>query len=863
MRLGGLCSLALTGLLGADVRDIIASLARPRGAIRGEAMRVNPALRRILCLTSIVALAGALVSGTPAIAAPPSSTVQPAAEAVQPAVQVAPSSVGAVQSDVAQPAFVPVAAGGAVKVATAAACGGVLAFGEIAVCPAISGTRQDVFTVTTAKNSDKLYTMLTRGSGDYLQAFVTKGTTEVCFFGVDAGTCQLQQAGTYTITVKLYNGVGSGNYSLSVQSTRTPAACTTLSNSFFSFASTGVQKTLPAGSSGDCYKFNQPVGSVLRLDSPKGVSTTPGQYADVQGVILDAQFQPLCPVRYATNCTLTTAGPYFLNLFEYYGNQASYTLRMSRISNAAGCAPLRLAPFGDPGTNVGTGTVNVDGVACHQVHMPSAGTIGIRVYDGQQIFWYLYNNAGAEVCNSYANRRACTLSAAGDYFVMTLNQSYSPITYQIAAPALFRNAGCATSTGLSWAPDALLVHQTSAVQTNCQPFYGNAGDRVIAYAAPTVYNSVERWIVDSAGVQACPDYSGGEDGCLLPVSGTYRVISFLGRWDAESPDQIYKMQVRRLSQPVGCPVITPGTYNAAPAGALGPIRCRILNISTSGVYLAKAFDVDNYQTYAAVYDSTGHRVCADSSYCEIPAAGRYTMVLNAAVVDSVLDNDFSYVTALLPFQPSGCPTVSTNGFQDTPYQGAFTAPGQVLCRQLNSPGGSKIVQLKPTDATGSANPTGMVLDAAGNYVCDLDYNLHQTSCVLSGVAPMVLVLNERSGNAPGAFSMAFARVDGPPICPALPTGTTGSTVTTSATHYGVCFGIAADQHEASATFTWHRASGSGVASLSVFDANGNRYCGATPGYADRTVTCNYLPTGALTVVLETGAVDATYQLTRS
>ncbi|MET7423124.1 hypothetical protein [Dactylosporangium sp. NPDC005555] len=819
-------------------------------------MHVNhPALRRILCLAGVAALAGALLTGTPAVAAPPSSTAQAAA--------TTPTTAGTVLADAAQPAFAPVAAGTAVKATSAATCGGALAFGDIAVCPAISGTRQDVFTVTTTKAGDKLYTMLTRGSGDFLQAFVTKGATQVCFFGVDAGTCQLQQAGTYTITVKLYNGVGSGNYSLSVQSMRSPAACTTLPNSFFSFASAGVGKTVPAGSAGDCYKFNQPVGSVLRLDSPKGVTPTPGQPADVQGTILNAQFEPVCPVRYATTCTLTTAGPYFLDLFEYYGNQATYTLRMSRISNAAGCAPLKPAPFGDPGVNAGTGTVNPDGVACHKVRMPSAGTIGIRVYDWQQIFWYLYDDAGAVVCDSYTNRRSCTLPAAGDYSVITLNQGYEPITYRIAATALFRNAGCAASTGLSWAPDALLVHQTSPVQTNCQPFHANAGDRVIAYAAPLVYNSVDRWIVDSTGAKACPDYTDGEDGCLLPATGTYRVVSFLSRWDTESPDETYKLQVRRLSQPAGCPVIRPGTYNAAPAGSLGPIRCRILNVSTPGRYIAKAFDADNYQTYAAVYDSTGHRICADSSYCDIPAAGRYTMVLNAGVVDSVLDNDFSFVTALLPVQPTGCPALPTNGFQDPPLQAAFTAPGQFLCRQLTGPAGSKIVQLKPTDATGSSNPTGMVLDAAGNFVCDLDYNLHQTSCPLSGVAPLVLVLNERSGDPPGAFSMAFARVDGPPTCPALPSGATGSTVTTSATHFGACFNIPADEHTASTTFTWHRTSGSGVASLSVFDQNGLRYCGATPGYEDRTVTCNYLPTGPLTVVLETGAADATYQLTRS
>jgi hypothetical protein len=40
---------------------------------------------------------------------------------------------------------------------------------------------------------------------------------------------------------------------------------------------------------------------------------------------------------------------------------------------------------------------------------------------------------------------------------------------------LYRSAGCTTGTSLRWDQPAALLHQTSAVQTNCQQFHGAVG----------------------------------------------------------------------------------------------------------------------------------------------------------------------------------------------------------------------------------------------------------------------------------------------------------------------------------------------------------------------------------------------------
>lgn len=46
----------------------------------------------------------------------------------------------------------------------------------------------------------------------------------------------------------------------------------------------------------------------------------------------------------------------------------------------------------------------------------------------------------------------------------------------------------------------------------------------------------------------------------------------------------------------------------------------------------------------------------------------------------------------------------------------------------------------------------------------------------------------------------------------------------------------------------------------MFDGTGVRRCGSTTPSADRTINCP-LPEGPATVILETDAVPATYQLT--
>ncbi|MCU7725327.1 hypothetical protein ODJ79_16490 [Actinoplanes sp. KI2] len=726
-----------------------------------------------------------------------------------------------------------------------AGCGGVLTFGKIYRCSAIKNTQRDVFTVTTTADHDTLYGTFTQGSGDPVSAAVyDPAGNYLCYYSSYPGQCQLGAAGKYTVVITLSYGTGSQSYTFAADSMKTPSSCRTLGNGFFSWASAGHPGQLAQGSAGDCYIFDQPTGSVLQMWAPGGTG-------DVRGGILDANYQPACPVQYTTQCVLTGPAPYHVMMYEFYGNASPYTLRMARISASAGCPVLRPVSFGDPGNATGTGTLpSQSSVACHKLRTPAAGGVAVRIYDDQQVWWTVYDNAGTQVCDKYSQASSCPLSAAGDYTIVTSSQAYDSITYVIAIAALFRSAGCTTVKSFAWDQAATVLRSVSPVQTNCQQFHGTAGQRVVTYSAPVSYNGVLTTLVDGTGQALCLGYS-DETGCLLPADGTYRVVSRLSQWDSNTSNDAYKTQVRTLSAPTGCPVVEPGAYDGAPAGAAGPIRCRALRISGPGVYQARAYDAQNYRKYAAVYDRTGHRICDDSGYCQFPAAGDYTMVLDGQNPSSVIDTDFAYVTSLLPARPAGCPILSQNL-----YPATFTSTGQFLCRQLSEPTGASIVDFQSTDAADGGRPFTQIMDSTGNTICDSSYQLWQTSCLLTGTAPYFAVLNEPEGVAPASFAARFARVDGPSSCPALD----GSPVTTGAADFVACRTIPADGHGSRESFTWTLTSGTGGAYLSVFGADGTRYCGPTRTADTYTANCG-LPDGPLTVYLDAASADATYQIT--
>ncbi|MDO3703602.1 hypothetical protein Q3W71_18205 [Micromonospora sp. C28SCA-DRY-2] len=778
-------------------------------------------------------------AGSPAA----SSAVAPAPTASSPAAAPTPTPAPAVEPT-AEPTRTRTA-----KVSQrpwnsrAATCGGELAFGEVETCPSIVDQQEHRWRVTTTADQDVLLTQLGRSTAgpDHVNARVTDAAgRDVCRFGIDAGSCQLGAAGTYTIALTLSYPTGRGDYTIAVESTRTPSTCERLPAELFHFGSPGVTRTLPAGAAAQCHEFDQPLNALVRM-------AVPGGPTDIRGRILDGQHQPICEFPYGGgDCRLGRPGPYRLLTWETYGTESTYPIRMRRLSDPAGCTALPLAPFGDPGAAVGSGSMQPDDITCHTLTTGTPRPVLVRAASLDGTFgWTMLDNTGQEICST-SDERYCTLPAAGAYTLVVGNPLGGELNYEVAVTPLDRLDGCApASDNLAWDQPVQQVRQTSPVQTNCQPFQGRAGDRILASVAGTY------WLVDQSGARTCTS-SSNEVGCVVPADGTYRVLSHRSVWNSGNAGETYPMTLRRISDPVGCPTVRPGAYNAPPSGAPSTIPCRILDIPSTGEYRVKALHGENLRSYARVLDTAGRTLCAEIR-CQLPT-GRYTLL----ATDALVAVDVEIEVSLLPLRPAGCTPIGDTGWRDAPHRGRIQTSGQVNCLQLPTPAGAHLGLLLPVDATWPATPDIRVVDANGEPECDFS-PLNRYNCELTGPAPYSVLLTGRDWVTSLDYVLGFTRTDGP-ACPVLPTDATGSVVATGPDRFAVCYSIPADQHAAREALTWARTSGSGRARLTVFNSAGWWECGADAA-AQGSVTCD-LPAGPLTVLLETDARDAAYQVGR-
>ncbi|PWU57752.1 hypothetical protein DLJ47_01545 [Micromonospora sp. S4605] len=733
-------------------------------------------------------------------------------------------------------------------------CGGELALGTVETCPSIVDQQRNIWTFTATADSDTLYAQLVELSGASLSAQVTdSGGTKFC--DIDPyreylTSCRLGSAGSYTITVTTVNG-SRGGYTLSVESRRAPSACAQLPEDVFSWASAGLSGTYPAGLAARCFTFDQPTGTKLFIAAPH-LRDRSGLYAQ----ILDAKGFMLCgSVTDNSDCELSTAGPYRLFLQQIDGEAAPYALRLPRISRAVGCATLPLAPFGDPGAAIGQGRLEPNQKTCHAFSITTPGQVAVRIHPSD-VRWRLYDDTGRYICGESSLAADCVLAAAGKYTVLPWgDNTANPRDYQLTVTPTQHAEGCAPAVDTGWDQATVSARLTSVVQTICHPFQGKAGDRVATYTAPV---EMTKWLVGEGGTWTCAYSAPTSGGCVLPADGTYRVVWYPSRQVTDSLGPTFQLQIRRISDPTGCPALVPGSYDAAPV--VGPIRCRTVEIAEAGDYRLRTVSATNQGVLSWLYDHQGRRVCAAPLFeptppasgfpytCALSTAGRYTVVFDPY---NVVENDVEYAAALLPWAPSGCASVSDTGWRDAAHRLDFPAAGQINCLRLTSPAGARIVESEPD----GVNSDIVVVDATGTTLCGAS-QLRGYSCELTGQAPFYALLKGRSGKPADAYAVAFSRVDGPPACPVLPADTT---VITGADRFVTCFSIPADQHAATGSVTWTRTAGTGSAKVSVFDSQGNRYCRPNGYDSAGTLTCS-LPVGPLTVLLEADGLDATYRL---
>ncbi|MFF1451824.1 Tat pathway signal protein [Streptomyces sp. NPDC058274] len=524
------------------------------------------------------------------------------------------------------------------------------------------------------------------------------------------------------------------------------------------------------------------------------------------------------------------------------------------------CTPLALAPFGDPGDAVGKATVPPDGSACFTV-TAERGLHLVELDDSN-------NEANAEVLDAdgaavdcsgadHSTRGMCDLPAAGTYTVKVTNSGWQDETTAVTVVPLGSTRGCADTTGTGWNLPTVGRTAVSPVEVDCQPFDAEPGERIRLTYGTKSYGESLAWITDASGARICPQSpEDGEDSCVLPGHGPYRVVSHVSYGEHGFPAE-YAVKVRRLDGPQGCRTSSVRSYGPLEQQELGTNPCFTFTADKAGLYLVRSVADSGSTGPVRVYDAAGLTICREDGPCRLPAAGTYTAVLDGSYP---FPGAPSGLIVLDRASDAGCVKTGT-GF----HQGELSTAGQYDCLELTVPKGATIAALTPLGSSG-VDAAVEVLDRDGTAQCSAD-KLVLGDCALTGTAPYRALVHADDGEShTGPYAVALHRTDGAGDCPVLPAGSfaDGGAKATPATGDGVfshCLSIPADDHTSAEVIQLAATSGAVAAKFSVLDSSGKRVCdraATTDGWS----ICPLTPGKAHTVLVTGRDQAATYTLSR-
>ncbi|MGW6061371.1 Tat pathway signal protein [Streptomyces sp. NPDC055189] len=526
----------------------------------------------------------------------------------------------------------------------------------------------------------------------------------------------------------------------------------------------------------------------------------------------------------------------------------------------AECAPLALAPFGDPGAALGKATVAPDATTCYTFTTAEAGLHLVSFVDSS-------NEANTEVYSGdsrvdcydteYRTDGWCDLAAKSTYTLKVTNDGWEDADTAVTVVPLGSDRGCAPETGTNWDQPTPTRTSVSPAEIDCQPFDAEPGDRIRLARGTKVYGESIAWITDATGARICPRFpEDDEDSCVLPGKGPYRALSRVTYAEKGFPAE-YAVTARRLNDPQGCPSSPIRPYGPLTAQDLTKTPCFTVTTEKAGKYRFDSVDKDGETGSVRVHDSSGKTLCRNTeSPCRLPAAGTYAAYLDGS---SPFHDTAHGLIVLDRASGSGC-VKSELGTR----KGKFSTAGQYDCLNLPTPKDSRIAALTPLGSSG-VDADVEVLDNEGTEQCDAD-KLDAGDCALTGTAPYRALVHADGSPRTGPYTVAVYRTDAANDCPVLPAGSFAADGAKAAfsTGDGVfsrCLTIPADAHTSAEALQLVATSGDVPAEFSVLDSTGKRVCdryATTNGWT----LCALTPGKAHTVLVTGRDQTADYTLTR-
>ncbi|MGW0117565.1 hypothetical protein [Streptomyces sp. NPDC003327] len=437
----------------------------------------------------------------------------------------------------------------------------------------------------------------------------------------------------------------------------------------------------------------------------------------------------------------------------------TYTQRIRRLSDPAGCAPLSVHPFGAaPTASSGTGCVTFTPTATapHDVRFVAHSRASRAT---------VYAADGRTACQAWAEE--CVLAAGTRYTVVT--------DHPVVILDRSSGAGCAT---------AAVGGNTTATfdvvgEVDCLTLPLPAGAQVAAlrtYGSPAP--SPEVTVVDAAGRDVCrPD--GVEAGvCRLRGTGPHRALVTMNGTLIGSPTMTgtYHLAFHRTDGVSSCPVLPAGDFTAesprarVTVGEGGFAQCLSVPAADHTASELFQFGPSHWSGELSVFDATGTRVCylSDGGWtpCALTPGLAHTVLLHGTLWGTTRTVSRHDLTA----GARGCATAPA-GAVGGPYTGVtMPAPGSLRCLRVTTADARDTLHLGIHDPERNARFTAY--DARGAYVCDS----YDRGCAVTGSAAYQVVLWTGGATAPtvGFDALRIGTAAGPaPECVRVPNVTYG------------------------------------------------------------------------------------------
>ncbi|CAL9482815.1 Tat pathway signal protein [Streptomyces sp. enrichment culture] len=538
--------------------------------------------------------------------------------------------------------------------------------------------------------------------------------------------------------------------------------------------------------------------------------------------------------------------------------------RPAVAAEAAECAPLALAPFGDPGDAVGEVTVPARDSACFTVTAPQPGLYLVSLTDSRHnTYPYLYAADGTQLdCHDERSGQSgwCQVPEAGSYTLSLVNDDWvDPAQVRVTVvPLGSATPGCHEAVGTRWDQPTVSRTSVSPLAVGCQAFDAEPGRRVLLGEGTRVYGETLAWITDASGAWICPRAADDEDtfSCVLPGEGPYRVLSQVRYAENGFPAE-YAVKVRPLTDPQGCRTAAVRPYGPLQGLDFRDNPCFTFTVGSAGAHLVHAVGEESAHP-VRVFDAAGKIACREVDPCRLTAAGTYTAILEGTYPFRTGADD---LVVLDRASDAGCVPAGAGV-----HRGELRTVGQYDCLTLDAPQGARIAALIPLSSSG-ADADVEVLDRAGTPQCDAS-RLAGGDCALTGTAPYrALVHADSDGRgATGPYAIAFHRTDVAQDCPVLPAGSFAAdgakaTLTTGDGVFSHCLSIPAGAHTDAEVLQLIATAGGVSAQFSVLDTDGTKVCEVYPTTHGWTL-CRLTPGKAHTVLFTGRDAPATYTLAR-